>query len=77
LRGAGDTVANLILSTVNLFLFRFPAAYALSRPLAMGAPGVWRGILIGDFLIALVSYSYFRSRRWMRRTVVETPSREH
>ena len=71
LRGAGDTVANLTLSAVNLFLFRFPSAYVLSRLFDMGAAGVWRGILIGDFLIALVSYGYFRSKRWMRRTVVE------
>lgn len=70
LRGAGDTVANLALSSVNLFLFRYPAAYILSHVLGRGAPGVWWGILAGDFLIAAVAYGYFRSRRWMERAVV-------
>lgn len=70
LRGAGDTVANLVLSSVNLFLFRYPAAYVFSHLFGQGAPGVWRGILAGDFLIAAVAYAYFRSRRWMEKAVV-------
>lgn len=71
LRGAGDTWVNLALSGANLLLFRYPAAFIVSRYMDQ-AQGVWWGIFIGDVLISAVAYTYFRGRRWMDRAIVKS-----
>ena len=45
MRGAGDTMATLVLTIIGLWVVRVPAAYLLARSFGMGPAGIWTGIL--------------------------------
>ena len=51
MRGAGDTVATMLLTLVSLWLFRVPLAKYLSSIPELGVGGVWLGIAMVRWLV--------------------------
>lgn len=75
MRGAGDTVATMVLTLLSLWGLRIPLAYLLSR--LMGTAGIWYGILISSVAGCLLHWAYYLTGRWKRRVMVrpaEAPS---
>lgn len=75
MRGAGDTVATMILTLLSLWGLRIPLAYLLAR--SMGTAGIWSGILISAVAGCLLHWAYYLSGRWKRKVIVrpaEVPS---
>ncbi|MDI7247792.1 MAG: MATE family efflux transporter [Bacillota bacterium] len=70
LRGAGDTVASMLLTLVSLWLVRVPLAAILSRLPALGITGVWIAIVAGPVAGTVLNYAYYRTGIWRRRVVV-------
>lgn len=71
LRGAGDTLTNLLLATVNLLLLRLPLAYVFSTLMDLGAAGVWWGLTASDMGMAVLAFTYLRTGRWLRHGLVQ------
>lgn len=68
-RGAGAMVPAMIISVVNLWVFRVPLAILLSRLLDSPA-GVWWALTASFVLGSLVSALYYRFGSWRDKAVV-------
>jgi putative MATE family efflux protein len=68
LRGAGDTLLPMFISLLSLWLIRIPLAWVLSGK--MGSAGIWWSIPAGWLIGLLLSYIYYRTGRWKRKSVV-------
>jgi len=64
LAGAGDAVAPMLSSMAALWLVQLPACWILSRPLGLGALGMWLGIVLGNSAGATIIILQFRRGRW-------------
>jgi MATE family multidrug resistance protein len=60
LRGLKDTRVPMIAATAGYWLVGFPAAYAFGLPLGFGAVGVWWGLALGLFVVAVLLVWRFR-----------------
>lgn len=69
LRGAGDTIASMIITIITLWLFRIPASYFLS--LKIGVVGIWWGIPVAWIVGAFIAYFYYRTGSWKKRIVIK------
>jgi putative MATE family efflux protein len=69
MRGAGDTLIPMFISLLSLWLIRIPMAWILSRKI--GETGIWWSIPAGWFIGFLLSYLYYLSGRWKRKTIVK------
>jgi putative MATE family efflux protein len=69
LRGAGDTVSPMVISTGTLWLVQLPLAYGLSRAMGWGATGLWLALTITPMVTALAFSLRFRQGRWKTRRV--------
>jgi putative MATE family efflux protein len=69
MRGAGDTLIPMFFSLISLWLIRIPLAWFLSRKL--GAEGIWWAIPAGWFIGLSLSFIYYKTGRWKRKTVVK------
>jgi len=72
LRGAGASVAPMIISIFSLWLFRIPAAVFLSS--IFGEKGIWWAIPIGWGLGMVGSFLYYRTGRWKKKGIVGEPN---
>jgi putative MATE family efflux protein len=79
-RGAGDTMAAMMLAILALWVLRFPLAFLLSTRTEMGYLGLWWSFPISEVVAAVVAWIWFRSGRWrgsgaedrgMERAVIE------
>lgn len=68
MRGAGDTMAAMVLTIVGLWIVRIPVAYILVR--SMGTSGIWTAILISSTVSFLLHWGYYMTGRWRRRVLV-------
>lgn len=71
MRGAGDTVAAMILTLIGLWGLRVPLAYWLAD--SMGPTGIWTGILISMIAGMLLHWGYYMTGRWKRKAVIGSP----
>jgi putative MATE family efflux protein len=71
LRGAGDTVAPMLLAIVSLWILRFPLAYVLSKHTSLGATGIWWAVAISIFASALLTAAWFLRGNWKHRRLLE------
>ncbi len=76
MRGAGDTLIPMFITLFSLWIIRIPLAAILSKPL--GVQGIWWAIPIAWFMGMSLSYLYYRTGRWkkktlFRREIEETP----
>ncbi len=69
LRGAGATVATMVISLFSLWLFRIPAALFLSR--IFGEKGIWWAIPIGWGLGLLGTYWYYHTGHWKNKGIIK------
>jgi putative MATE family efflux protein len=69
LRGAGDTMVQMIFTLVALWVVRIPVSALLSG--AMGTPGIWWGIPAGWLVGSTGTFIYYLSGRWKRKVIVK------
>lgn len=74
LRGAGDTVASMIISFITLWLIRLPLAAYLARGVALGVQGAWAAIAISTLLGLIFNYGYYLTGRWRKFVLVRAAS---
>ena len=70
LRGAGASIAPMVISIFSLWLFRIPAAIYLSS--IFGEKGIWWSIPIGWGLGMAGSIWYYRTGRWKKKGIIKT-----
>src|SRR6056297_760176 len=63
-RGAGNTVAAMILAMIALWGFRVPLAKILSDYFNMGTTGIWWGMFLSNFLSAIIGILWFKKGSW-------------
>jgi putative MATE family efflux protein len=68
MRGAGDSLVPMFISLLSLWLIRIPMAWYLSGKI--GAIGIWWSIPAGWFIGLALSYIYYKSGRWKKKSVV-------
>jgi putative MATE family efflux protein len=68
MRGAGDTLVPMFFSLLSLWLIRIPLAWFLAGK--AGAAGIWWAIPAGWLVGLILSFLYYRSGRWKKKSVV-------
>jgi putative MATE family efflux protein len=69
MRGSGDTLIPMFFSLLSLWIIRIPMAWFLSQKI--GATGIWWAIPSGWMIGLALSFSYYKSGRWKKKTVVK------
>jgi putative MATE family efflux protein len=70
-RGAGDTVAPMLLAIISLWVLRFPLAYVLSKHTALGANGIWWAVTISIMASAILAGIWFLRGDWKRKKLLD------
>jgi Na+-driven multidrug efflux pump len=68
MRGAGDTLIPMFISLFSLWIIRVPSAFLLSEK--MGETGIWWSIPMGWLVGLVLSYLYYLTGSWKRKSVV-------
>jgi putative MATE family efflux protein len=63
---AGNNTPTLLISVSRLWIFRLPICYCLSVFFGLGAPGIWYGILISNFLSIGIAVPLFMKGGWKK-----------
>lgn len=71
LRGAGNTMAAMVLTIVSAWVIQFPLAYAMSRHTSLGVDGIWWSHPIGMLISAFVCLVWFLGGDWKRTKLIE------
>jgi len=82
MRGAGDTIIPMFITLFSLWIVRIPAALFLSQETVeifglsikgagMGESGIWWSIPSGWGIGLLLTFIYYRTGRWKKKTVVK------
>jgi Na+-driven multidrug efflux pump len=66
-RGAGDTLASMILSILALWGLRIPLAIGLGAE--MGVSGVWYSIFLSNLAGGLIAAVWFRRGKWVEKSI--------
>ncbi len=69
MRGAGDTLVPMFISLLSLWIIRIPMAWFLSQKI--GAQGIWWAIPAGWIIGLVLTFIYYKSGRWKKKTVVK------
>lgn len=72
IRGAGDTLAILMIKTISMILVRVPTAYILSFIILKSPNGVWISFPIVMSIEIITSWVYFKSEKWKEKVVFKT-----
>jgi putative MATE family efflux protein len=68
MRGAGDTVIPMFISLIALWVVRIPGAWILSK--RFDEIGIWWAIPLGWFVGLLLSFIYYLTGNWKKKTVI-------
>jgi putative MATE family efflux protein len=68
-RGAGDTFFPMLFSILSLWIIRIPFAWYFSGKI--GVAGIWWSIPAGWAVGLALSYFYYKTGRWKKKTVVK------
>jgi putative MATE family efflux protein len=71
LRGAGDTVAPMVLAMISLWILRFPLAYVLSAHTSLQVRGIWYAFPVTTVLSAAMAGYWFRWGGWRERRLLD------
>jgi putative MATE family efflux protein len=71
LRGAGNTMAAMLLTLISTWVIQFPLAYVLSRHTSLGIDGIWWSHPVSMLLSALVCLIWFLGGDWKRTKLLE------
>lgn len=66
-RGAGDTMAAMVMSLIGGWVIQVPLCFALSQYTSLQDAGIWWGMVIGSFISLGMAFAYSRSHRWKHR----------
>lgn len=69
IRGAGDTLAIMILKSVSMILVRVPVAYLLAFVVLKSPNGIWASFPIVMIFELIVSYIYYKSSIWKNKVI--------
>jgi len=69
-RGAGNTVAAMVLAVVALWGFRVPLARLLSNHFQLGTTGIWWGMFISNLLSAIIGGIWFKKGSWKEKKAI-------
>jgi putative MATE family efflux protein len=69
MRGAGDTLIPMFFSLLSLWIIRIPMAWFLSGKI--GPSGIWWAIPAGWAIGLTLSFFYYKSGRWKKKSVVK------
>lgn len=72
LRGAGDTLASMLITIFALWAVRVPLAAYLSSLPGLAERGVFYGVFASPIVGMLMYYAYYRTGRWKRHTITST-----
>ncbi len=67
LRGAGDTLAAMMISLFGVWALQVPLAFFLSQYTALQDVGLWWGCLLASGVNMLVTLGYYRTDRWLHK----------
>ncbi|MGC8964060.1 MAG: MATE family efflux transporter [Brevinematia bacterium] len=76
IRGAGDTIAIMILKLISMILLRIPIAYLLAFVILKSPNGIWASFPILVFFELIVSYTYYKSELWRGKIVFKKKTEE-
>jgi len=71
LRGAGNTLAAMVLTIISAWVIQFPLAYVLSRHTSLGVDGIWWSHSITMVISAIVALVWFLGGDWKRTKLLE------
>jgi MATE family, multidrug efflux pump len=71
LRGAGDTVAPMVLAMISLWMLRFPLAYILSSHTALHVRGIWYAFPVTTVISAGMAGYWFMWGGWRKRRLLD------
>jgi len=71
LRGAGNTMAAMVLTIISAWVIQFPLAYILSHRTSLGIDGIWWSHSITMVLSAIVALVWFAGGDWKRTKLLE------
>jgi len=71
LRGAGNTLAAMVLTIIFAWVIQFPLAYVLSRHTSLGIDGIWWSHPISMISAATVSLLWLAGGNWKRTKLIE------
>jgi len=69
LRGAGDTLSPMWISTGSLWLVQIPLAYGLPRLTGWGSTGLWVALTVTPLVTAVALCLRFRQGQWKLKQV--------
>jgi putative MATE family efflux protein len=67
--GAGDTLSPMVINLISLWLVQVPLAYLLSRPVGLGADGIWIALALGWIVQLALMGLRFRQGRWKLKQI--------
>ncbi len=71
LRGAGDTVAPMVLAMISLWVLRFPLAYVLSARTALHIRGIWYAFPVTTVLSAAMAGYWYKWGGWRDKRILD------
>jgi MATE family, multidrug efflux pump len=71
LRGAGDTVAPMLLAMISLWMVRFPLAYVLSAHTSLHVRGIWFAFPVSSVASAIMAGCWFLWGGWRDRRLLD------
>ena len=72
LRGAGDTLTQMIFTLVALWVVRIPVSALLAS--RVGSSGIWWGIPAGWVVGFTASFLYYLGGRWKKKVLIRRPA---
>lgn len=69
-RGAGNTVAAMVLAIIALWGIRVPLAKVLSDNFGMGTTGIWWGMFMSNLLSAIIGAIWFKKGSWKEEKAI-------
>ncbi|MCX8096280.1 MAG: MATE family efflux transporter [Spirochaetes bacterium] len=69
IRGAGDTIAVLIIKSLSMLVVRIPVAYVLGFLVFKSPVGVWASFVVVMLFEVIASWIYLRSENWKKKVV--------
>ncbi len=68
-RGAGATLASMVLALVGTWMIQLPLTWLLSRERWLGEPGLWWASLLAAVISLSIAVVYYRQRRWLGQNI--------
>lgn len=70
-RGAGNTLAAMLLAVLSLWVLRFPLAYILSTHTILEQTGLWWAFPLSNIIAAVVAVLWFARGAWLRSAIID------